>query len=115
MESGHFAQHILIESTDGTIATSDAVLEAHSFTLKPRDFAGNALPKISAYKSGGLGAITITLWEKLGTSWNQVYKDGSAFELSATNPQDSILSYGTYAVAKASATTGAVVTVTQVR
>ena len=116
MESGHYTQHRLITTTEETIdGTSAAALNAHSFTLKPRDFSGNSLPKISAWKSGGLGAITITLYEKVGENWNQVFKDGAAFELSATVPQESILAYGTYAVAKASATTGVEVIVTQVR
>ena len=113
---GHFAQHRLIDTTEGTIdGTSAAALEAHSFTIKPADFTGSAMPKVSAWKSGGLGAITITIWEKVGNNWNQVFKDASAAELSATNPQEAITSYGTYAVAKAAATTGAEVTVTQVR
>jgi len=111
---GHFAQHIKIATTEATVGTTDAILEAHAFTLKPTDFIGSGFPKVSAWKSGGLGAITITLWEKVGGNWNQVFKDGSAFELSATVPQDAITSYGRYAVAKADATTGVEVTVTQV-
>ena len=113
---GHFAQHRLIATTEGTIdGTSATELEAHSFSIKPSDFTGSALPKVSAWKSGGLGAITVTIWEKVGNQWNQVFKDGAAAELSATNPQEAITSYGTYAVAKASATTGVEATVTQVR
>ena len=112
---GHFAQHLLIASTEGTTGVTDALLESHSFSIKPSDFTGSALPKISAWKSGGLGAIVILIWEKVGNQWNQVFKDGAAAELSATNPQEAITSYGTYAVSKLSATTGVEVTVTQVR
>ena len=113
--AGHFAQHKLIATTEGTTGVTDALLEGHSFTIKPGDFTGSALPKISAWKSAGLGAIVILIWEKVGNQWNQVFKDGSAAQLSATNPQEAITSYGTYAVSKADATTGVEVTVTQVR
>jgi hypothetical protein len=111
---GHFKQHLKIEPTEGTVDVTDTVLEAHAFTLLPGDFVGSSYPKVSAYKSGGLGAIVITLYEKIGGVWNQVFKDGAALELSATNPQESIVSYGRYAVGKASATTGVSVFVTQV-
>lgn len=112
----NFAQHLLIDATEGIVdGTVAADLNTHSFTLKGRDFAGGMYPKVSAWKSGGLGAITITLYERVGNNWNQVFKDGAALELSATAPQEAIVSPGTYAVAKASATTGVEVTITQVR
>jgi acetyl-CoA carboxylase carboxyltransferase component len=108
----HYRQIKLIDTAEGTVATSASVLEAHSFTLKSADFPGAALPKISATN---IGAATITLWEKVAGTWVQVYKNDQAVELDSANPQEAINSYGTYAVAKAAATTGIEVFVTKVR
>lgn len=111
---GNFSQEVIITNTEGVCDVTAADLEAHSFRLTPADWTGGAAPKVSAWKSGGLGAITITLWEKVNDNWNQVFKDGAALELGATNPQEALLSYGMYAVGKASATTGVEVVVTRI-
>jgi len=113
--NGQFVQHKKISTTEATIGTTASALNAHMFTLKPADFASGALPRVSAWKSAGLGAIVITIWERVGNNWNQLYSGGAAATLTATTPQYIFTSYGTYAVAKASATTGVEVTVTQVR
>jgi hypothetical protein len=110
---GHAKQDIVINTTEATLATSSASLQAHQFIVTPNDFTGGGLPKVSAWKSGGLGAIVITLWERVGDNWNQVFKAASAVELSATNPQEALTSYGTYALAKASAVTGVECTTTK--
>lgn len=112
---GHTNQIRIMTTAEAIVGTTDSNLEAHRFVIGPSDFVGSAFPKVSAWKNAGLGAITVTIWEKVLDNWNQVYKDGAVSELTATNPQESIVSYGVYSVAKASATTGVEVTVTRVR
>lgn len=108
----HFRQIKLIDTAEGTTGTTAAQLEEHSFTLISNDFPGSGLPKISAT---GIGATTILLWEKVAGTWVQVFKNDLAVELDSANPQEAINSYGTYAVSKASATTGVEVFVTRIR
>lgn len=112
---GHFKETTILDNTEGTVLTTDAVLEAHSIKINPSEFVHGGAPKITAWKSGGLGAIVVLLWEKVNGNWGQVFKDGAAVELSATNPQEAFQAYGTYGVSKADATTGVDVTVTKIR
>lgn len=106
----HYRQIQIMTSAEGAIGTTDADLEAHSFTLKGADFVGGGLPKISAT---GISTNTITLWEKIAGSWVQVYKNDQAVNLDAANPQEAINSYGTYAVAGGGS--GTAVFVTRIR
>jgi len=108
----HYRQIKLIDTAEGTTGTTAANLDAHSFTLVTDDFPGAALPKISATN---IGDTTILLWERVANTWVQVFKNDLAVELDAANPQEAINSYGTYAVSKASATTGIEVYVTRIR
>jgi hypothetical protein len=109
----HYRQIKILDATEGTTGTTAANLEAHSFTLVTEDFPGAALPKISAVNIGA--APPVLLWERVGNTWVQVFKNDLAVELDAANPQEAINSYGTYAVSKASATTGVDVYVTRIR
>lgn len=110
----HYRQIRVMTATEATVGVTDSDLESHSFTLTPQDFPANGLPKISAADIVGT-AIEIKLWEKVSGIWNPVFEDGAELLLSATKPQTSINSYGTYAVSKAAATLGVTTVVTKVR
>jgi hypothetical protein len=110
----HYRQIRVMTAAEGTVGTTDAILEAHSFTISPQDFPNNGLPKVSAADIVGT-AIEIKLWEKVSGIWNPVFEDGAELLLTATKPQTSINSYGTYAVSKAAATTGVTTIVTRIR
>ncbi len=108
----HYHQIEIIATDEATTGTTDALLEAHSFTITPQDFPNGSFPKISATT---IGAASILLWEKVYGVWGQVYVDGAAVALTSTNPQEAILCYGTYAMSKAAVTTGIGAYVTRIR
>jgi hypothetical protein len=107
-------QTVLITAAETTEAgVTDAALELHAFTLNTEDFPGAALPRVTL--TGTIGAIVVLLWEFVDGTWGQVFESGAAVTLSATNPQETIRSYGRYAVSKALATTGSKTVVTKAR
>jgi len=102
---------VLIASTIGAIADPSAVgdLDGYSFVIGSMHFWNNQIPHIAA--SGITGAETVNLWKLTAGVWVKVYDgDGNEVQLTATNPQEAMLSEGTYGLSKTSGT-GIVATV----
>ena len=102
---------VVIGSSVAAIADPTNVedLVGYTFVIGNMHFHRNTIPHIAA--SGITGAETVNLWKLTAGVWVKVY-DGSGNEaqLTLTNPQEAILSEGTYGLSKTSGT-GIVATV----
>lgn len=95
----------IIGSTVGLISAPAAPgdLVPYVFSVYEDHFKGNRLPYIAA--SGLTGAEAVTLWKFTARTWVQVYDgSGNVVQLTATNPQEAILSEGVYGLSKTSGT-----------
>lgn len=102
---------VVIASTVAGISNPTAVgdLDPYVFVIGSMHFWGNQIPHIAA--SGITGAEEVLLWKLTAGVWVQVYDGaGNAVKLTLTNPQEAILSPGTYGLSKTSGT-GIVATV----
>ncbi len=84
-------------------------LDGYSFVIGSMHFWNNTIPHIAS--SGITGVETVTLWKLTAGVWVNVYDGaGAKVQLTVTNPQEAILSEGTYGLSKSSGT-GIVATV----
>jgi hypothetical protein len=100
----------VVAAADSAISDPSNVedLVDSSFVIGSFHFWNNTIPHLAS--SGVTGAKTVSLWKLTAGVWVAVY-DGSgvAVQLTATNPQEAILSEGTYGVSTSD--TGVVVTI----
>ena len=96
---------VIIPSTKAAIAAPTNVgdLDPYVFVIGSAHFFNNQVPHIAA--SGITGAEEITLWKLTSGVWVKVYDGaGNEVKLTLTNPQEAILSPGTYGLSKTSGT-----------
>lgn len=91
---------LLVADTVTAIADPSAAddLDPYVFQITAAHFQNGAVPHIAA--AGFAGAETVTLWKLTDGTWVKVYSGGSAVQLTATNPQETIFSEGVYGVTK---------------
>jgi len=102
---------VVVASTVGTISAPSAPgdLKNYSFTIGSMHFWNNQVPALCA--SGITGVEAVNLWKMTAGTWVQVYDgSGTAIQLTATKPQEALLTPGVYGVSKTSGT-GIVVTI----
>ena len=100
----------VVAAADAAISDPTVVgdLAGSSFVIGSMHFWNNQVPHIAA--SGITGAKSANLWKLTAGVWVKVYDGaGNEVQLTLTNPQEAILSEGTYGISTSD--TGIVVTV----
>lgn len=96
---------VIIASTVAGISDPSSVgdIADYVWVVGSQHFHNNNVPNISA--SGITGAETVNLWKLTAGTWVKVYDGaGNEVQLTATNPQESIFTEGTYGLTKSSGT-----------